>query len=147
MKKVAIGALVAAAAALPLAAQQVKPENQIKYRRAAYQLMNLNLGNLDAMAKEKKPFNQDAAQRSAELVRMLSTIPRDYFGEGTDKDTKAKPEIWQKRADFDSKMDKMVAEAGKLPDAVRAGDTAAFRKQVADTESACKSCHDEYRAK
>ena len=46
---------------------------------------------------------------------MLATVPRHYFGEGTDKNTKAKPEIWTHRADFDSKMDKMVTEVQKLP--------------------------------
>jgi cytochrome c556 len=74
-------------------------------------------------------------------------VPRQYFGEGTDKDTKAKPEIWTNRADFDAKMDKMVSEAQKLPAVVRAGDMAAFKKQVGDTGAACKACHDEYRLK
>jgi cytochrome c556 len=146
MKKVAI-AVALAVAALPLAAQQVKIEDQVKYRRAAYDLMGLSLGNLGAMAQEKKPFNKEEAQESADLLKMVSRIPRRYFGEGTDKDTKAKPEIWQKRADFDAKMDKMIAEAGKLPDVVRGGDMAAFKQQVGETGKACKSCHDEFRAK
>jgi len=147
MKNTAIAALLLAATAIPVAAQEVKPENQIKYRRAAYQLMNLNFGSLDNMAKDKKPFNKAEAQRNADLVAILSSIPREYFGEGTDKDTKAKPEIWTKRADFDAKMDKMTTEAGKLPAVVHGGDMAAFRKQVADVGAACKACHDDYRAK
>lgn len=147
MKRNAIAVLLVAAAAIPAVAQQVKPENQIKYRKAAYQLMNLNFGSLDNMAQDKKPFNAVEAQRNADLVAILSPIPKDYFGEGTDKDTKAKPEIWTKRADFDAKMDKMVAESGKLPAVVRAGDMAAFKKQVGDVNAACKACHDDYRAK
>jgi cytochrome c556 len=146
MKQTAFAALVLAAA-FSASAQEVKPENQIKYRRAAYTLMSLNFGSLGAMAQDKKPFNKEEAQRNADFVAMLSTVPKGYFGEGTDKDTKAKPEIWANRADFDAKMDKMVSEAQKLPAAVRAGDMAAFKKQVADTGAACKACHDEYRAK
>lgn len=146
MKKTAIAVLLVATA-IPVVAQEVKPENQVKYRRAAYQLMNLNFTNLDNMAKDKKPFNAAEAQRNAELVAILSPIPKEYFGEGTDKDTKAKPEIWTKRADFDAKMEKMVTEAGKLPTVVRVGDTAAFKKQVADVGAACKACHEDYRAK
>ena len=148
MRKHAIAAAVVAATALAAFAQQpVKPENQIKYRKAAYQLMNLNFGSLAAMADGKKPFNRDEAARNAEFVAMLATVPRGFFGEGTDKDTKAKPEIWTHRADFDAKMDKMVNEAAKLPAAVKAGDMAAFKKQVAETGEACKACHDEYRMK
>ncbi len=150
MKRIAaavLAVLVALACSVGAQAQQLKPENQVKYRRAAYTLMNLNFGSLAAMAEEKKPFNKDEATRNADFVAMLSTVPRLYFGEGTDKDTKAKPEIWTHRADFDAKMDKMVSEAGKLPAAARAGDGPAFRKQVADVGAACKACHDEYKSK
>ncbi|MEP7070314.1 MAG: cytochrome c, partial [Usitatibacter sp.] len=107
MKKSVIVAGLVAATAIGAQAQQVKPENQVKFRRAAYQLMNLNFGSLAAMAEDKKPFNRDEASRNAEFVALLATVPRSYFGEGTDKDTKAKPEIWAHRADFDAKMDKM----------------------------------------
>jgi cytochrome c556 len=147
MKKSTIAAIVLAAAAVPVLAQQMKAENQVKYRRAAYQLMNLNFGSLDAMATEKKPFNKEEATRNADFVVMLSTVPKGFFGEGTDKDTKAKPEIWTHRADFDAKMDKMTGEAAKLPAAVSSGDMAAFKKQVHDLAEACKACHEEYRVK
>lgn len=147
MKKFAIAACLLAATAIPVLGQQMKAENQIKLRRAAYQLMNLNFESLEQMAENKKPFNKDEAARNAEFVALLATVPKGFFGEGTDKDTRAKPEIWKNRADFDAKMDKMVGEAAKLPAAVKGGDTAAFRKQVNDTAEACKACHDEYRAK
>jgi cytochrome c556 len=140
-------ALLVIAASIPALAQQVKVEDQVKYRRAAYTLMSLNFGSLGAMAQDKKPFNKEEAQRNADFVAMLSTVPKGYFGEGTDKDTKAKPEIWAHRADFDAKMDKMVTEAQKLPAVVRGGDMAAFKKQVADVGAACKACHDDFRAK
>jgi cytochrome c556 len=146
MRKYAIAAVILAATAFTAYAQ-VKLEDQVKYRRAAYTLMSLNFGSLGAMAQEKKPFNAEEAARNADFVAMLSTVPKQYFGEGTDKDTKAKPEIWSHRADFDAKMDKMVGEAQKLPAVVRSGDMAAFKKQVGDTGAACKACHDEYRLK
>ena len=147
MKRVAIAATVLAATAFTVQAQQVKPENQIKYRRAAYTLMNLNFGSLAAMAEDKKPFSKEEAARNADFVAMLSTVPKGFFGEGTDKDTKAKPEIWTNRADFDAKMDKMAGDAAKLPAVVRSGDMAAFKKQVGDVGAACKACHDDFRAK
>ena len=147
MKKSAIAALLLAATAVPVVAQQMKAENQVKYRRAAYQLMNFNFQNLDAMAENKKPFNREEAARNAEFVALLATVPKGFFGEGTDKDTRARPEIWKNRADFDSKMDKMTGEAAKLPAVVKAGDLGAFKKQVHDLGEACKACHDEYRVK
>jgi cytochrome c556 len=147
-KSITVAALaLALAVAVPAIAQQMKAESQVKYRRAAYQLMNLNFDSLEAMAENKKPFNRDEAARNAEFVALLATVPKGFFGEGTDKDTRAKPEIWKNRADFDSKMDRMTGEAAKLPAVVKTGDLAAFRKQVNDVAEACKACHDEYRAK
>lgn len=147
MKKSAIAAFLLAATALPASAQQVKAEDQVKYRKAAYTLMGLNMGSLGAMAQEKKPYNREEAVKNADFVAMLATVPKGYFGDGTGKDTKAKPEIWTNRSDFDAKMDKMVTEAAKLPAAARSGDLAALKKQVGDTGAACKACHDDYRAK
>jgi len=147
MKKIALAVLCAAAVAAPVLAQQMKLEDQIKLRRAAYDMMNLGFGDLGAMAQDKKPFNKEEAEHDADLLVAASTVPRRFFPEGSDKDTKAKPEIWQNRADFDSKMDHMIAEAGKLPAVVRSGDMAAFKKQVGETGQACKACHDKYRAK
>lgn len=147
MKKPAIAALLLAAIAAPALSQRMKPENQVKYRRAAYQLMNLNFGNLEAMVENRKPFNREEAARYAEFVALLATVPKDFFGEGTDKDTRARPEIWKNRADFDAKMDKMTGEAAKLPAVVKAGDMAAFKKQVHELGEACKACHDDYRSK
>lgn len=135
------------ALALPAAAQQVKPEDQVKQRRSAYAVIGYNFGSLGAMAQDKKPYNKEEATRNAALVAALADYPRQFFGDGTDKvgDTKAKPEIWQKRADFDAKMDKMITAAKALPQA--AGDPAALKKAVADAGAACKACHDDYRAK
>ena len=146
MKNFRLAVAVLATLSIPAIAQQMKVEDQVKYRRAAYNVIALNFGNMAAMAQDKKPFNKDEAARNADIVSMLATTPKGFFGPGTDKDTKAKPEIWTNRADFDAKMDKMVAEAQKLPAAAR-GDVAAFKKQVGDTGAACKACHDDYRAK
>jgi cytochrome c556 len=147
MRKLVI--LVAAAAAgshFVALAQQPKPEDQIKMRKAAYTLMGYTFGSLEDMAKGKKPFAQEQATRDAELLMHLSRVPKGFFGEGSDKgETRAKAEVWTKRPDFDAKMDKMVSEVAKLAQATRSGDPAAFRKAVAETDDACSACHKEYR--
>jgi cytochrome c556 len=151
MKKLAIAAAftVAATALLAQAQQAPKPEDHLKWRKASYSLMGLHFGSLAAMAQDKKPYNKEEAIRDADFVALLATEPRGHFGEGTEKleGSKAKPENWQKRQDFDQKMDKMVSETAKLPQVARNGDLAALKKAVADTGGACKACHDDYRAK
>jgi cytochrome c556 len=147
MKEIALAVGFLLAAAQPALAQQPKPEDLIKQRQSAYAVIGHNFSNLAAMAQGKKPFAREEAARNAELVATLADYPRHFFSEGTDKgrDTRAKPEIWQKRADFDAKMDKMISEARKLPQA--AGSLDSLKKAVSDTGAACKACHDDYRAK
>ena len=110
--------------------------------------MNYNFASLANMAQEKKPYSKEEAIRNADFVAMLAVVPKGFFGEGTDYGhTRAKAEIWKSRPDFDSKMDKMAAEAGKLPQVARSGDFAALKKQIGDTGAACKACHDDFRNK
>ena len=150
MTKSHLLALAAAAAfATAVHAQTPKPEDQIKLRKAAYTLMGYTFGSLDAMANGKRAITQEEAARNAELLAKLATIPKGFFGEGSDKgaETRAKPEIWTSRADFDAKMDKMVQETGRLSQAARTADLAALKKAVQEVDSACSSCHDDYRTK
>ena len=129
-------------------AQTPKPEDQLKLRKAAYTLMGYTFGSLDAMAGGKRAFNKDEAVRNADLLAHLATIPKGFFGEGSDKgETRAKPEVWTNRADFDAKMDKMVQETGKLSQAARSADVATLKKAVQDVDAACSACHDDYRVK
>ena len=142
----AVAAVVAIAFAAE--AQAPKAEDQIRLRKAAYSLMGYTFGGLDAMAAGKRPFNAQEAARNAELLEKLATIPKQFFGEGSDKgETRAKPEIWARRADFDAKMDKMVQETAKLAQVARGADAAALKKAVQDVDRACSGCHDDYRTK
>jgi cytochrome c556 len=149
MQKITLAAIVLASTALAAIAQQPKPEDELKLRKAAYALTGYNFASLSAMAQDKKPYNKDEAIRNADFVALLSTVPKSFFGEETQKlaDSKAKPDIWANKADFDKKMEKMNAETAKLPQVARTGDLAALKKQVADTGASCKACHDDYRAK
>jgi cytochrome c556 len=149
MRKKWIAAAACAALTMMAAeAQTPKPEDQIKLRKAAYSLMNYSFGALAAMAEGKRAFNQEEALRNAELLAQLAGVPRGFFGEGTDKgETRARPEVWANRADFDAKMDKMITETGKLYQVARTGDADAIKKAVADVDKACSSCHDDYRTK
>lgn len=146
MKHYALIAGLAAATFAFDAAAQAKPEDLIKQRKSAYAIMGFNMGNLGAMAQDKKPFNKDEAAASAQMIAAVAAYPKGFFAPGTDTgDTKAKPEIWKNKADFDAKMDKMIAAVKGLPGAT--GDLASLKKAVGEVGGTCKACHDDYRAK
>lgn len=149
MTKVAIAALAlaATAAALPVPAQQMKPEDQVRMRQSTMSLIGYNFGILAAMAQGKRPYDKAEAERAAEILPKLAALPGRFFGEGTEKidHTKAKPEIWSHMDDFKKKLEHMQDEVGGLPQA--AGDLETLKKKVGETGKACKSCHDDYKAK
>ena len=80
---------------------------------------------------------------------MMSKLPWNSFGPGTDKGapTKADTKIWSEMDKFKDKADKMQAEVRKLAQTAKSGDEAAIKAATGDTGKACKSCHDDYRLK
>ena len=56
-------------------------------------------------------------------------------------DSRAKPDVWSKRSEFESAAAKLVAEAEKLIAATKANDINGFREQFKAFGQACGGCH------
>ena len=139
-------ALLGASIALPAAAQFAKPEDAIKYRKAAFTVMATHFGRVAAMANGKIPFDAKMAADNAEIATMMSKLPYAGFVPGTDKgETKAKPEIWTERDKFDAAASKMQEEMVKFNAAAKGGNIDTIKAAAGDTGKACKACHDNYR--
>ena len=136
------------ATALPAAAQWQKPEDAIKYRQSALTVMANHFGRIGAMAQGKAPFDAKAAADNAEIVLMMSKLPWAAFGEGTDKGapTRAKPEVWSNNAKFKAASEKLQGEVVKLEAAAKSGSFDAVKAAAGGVGSACKACHDDFRA-
>lgn len=142
----AMAALAGLVTALPAAAQFAKPEDAIKYRKAAMTMMGAHFGRVSAMANGRISFDAKAAADNAEIATMLSKLPYAGFGDGTDKgDTRAKPEIWSERDKFNAAASKMQDEMVKLNAAAKSGDMATLKTAAGGVGQACKACHDTYR--
>ena len=131
------------------ATAQAKPEDVIKYRQSVYKVMGWNFAPMAAMVKGEKPFDKEAFTRHAMILSQMSPLAMEGFAAGSDKgaETKAKPEIWTKSADFKEKMDKMVGETKKLAAIASTGSFDDIKKQFGATGGACKACHDDYKNK
>lgn len=142
----AMAAVASLGTALPAAAQFAKPEDAIKYRKAAFTVMAAHFGRVAAMANGRIPFDAKAAADNAEIATTMSKLPFAGFVDGTDKgETKAKPEIWTERDKFNAAATKMQDEMVKLNAAAKTGDVAAIKAAAGDVGKACKGCHDTYR--
>ena len=139
-------ALTAIAAALPVAAQFAKPEDAIRYRRAAFTVMSTHFGRVAAMANGKVPFDAKAVADNAEIATIVSKLPFAGFVPGSDLgDTKAEPKIWAEMEKFRAAAAKMQDEMSKLNVVAKTGNVDAIKAAVGETGRACKACHDNYR--
>jgi cytochrome c556 len=130
------------------AAQFAKPEDAVKYRKAALTVTAAHFGRLGAMAQGKAPFDAKSAADNAEIVASMAKLPWAAFGEGTDGgETKAKPEVWKQNAKFKEAAEKFQTESSKLATAAKSGKEDAFKAAFTATAGTCKSCHDDFRSK
>jgi cytochrome c556 len=133
-------------ASTPAAAQFAKPEDAIKYRKAAFTVMATHFGRVAAMANGRVPFDAKAAADNAEIATIMSKLPYAGFVEGTDKgETRAEPKIWTEMDKFRAAASKMQDEMAKLNVAAKSGNIDTIKAAVGATGQACKACHDTYR--
>jgi cytochrome c556 len=139
-------ALLGSTMALPAAAQFAKPEDAIKYRKAAFTVMATHFGRVAGMANGKIPFDAKVAAENAEIATMVSKLPYTGFVPGSDKgDTKAELKIWTEMDKFNAAAGKMQDEMAKLNTAAKGGNLDAIKAAVGETGKSCKACHDNYR--
>ena len=143
----ALAAAVLGLSAAALAQQQfAKPEDAIKYRKAAFTVMATHFGRVAAMANGRIPFDAKAAADNAEIATIASKLPYAGFVEGTDKgETKAEPKIWTEMDKFKGAAAKMQEEMAKLNVAAKSGNIDTIKAAVGETGKSCKACHDVYR--
>jgi len=141
-----MSALLGAAITLPAAAQFAKPEDAIKYRKAAFTMMGAHFGRVAAMANGKIPFDAKAAADNAEIAAFMSKLPYAGFVPGSDKgETQAEPKIWTEMDKFNAGATKMQEEMAKLNVAAKGGNLDAIKVAVGETGKTCKACHDNFR--
>jgi cytochrome c556 len=133
-------------AALPASAQFQKPEDAIKYRKAAFTLVGTHFSRIGAMVNGKAPFDAKAAAENADVLTHVASLPGAGFGPGTDKgDTRAKPEIWTEMDKFKGGLSKLQEEITKLNAAAKTGDLAQIKAAFGPAAQTCKQCHDNFR--
>ena len=127
-------------------AQFKKPEDAIKYRQNVFNVMANSFGKIGAVVKGEAPFNKDEVAKNAAVVAMLSTLPWQAFGPGTEGGN-ALPAIWSDNAKFKSAGEKMQVAVANLNTAAQSGDQEAIKKAFGAAGATCKGCHDDFKKK
>jgi cytochrome c556 len=142
----ALGASTLLASGSALA--QAKPEVLVKQRQAAMTLQSKYFGPMARMAQGKAPYNADVVKTNTAYLEVLSKMPWDGFTAATkDAKSKAKPEVYGNAAKFKEAQDRFGGEVTKLAAAVKGGDEAAIKSQIAAIGKSCGGCHDDFKEK
>lgn len=147
----ALGATLLLLAVTAVQAQTATPaEKAIEYRQAVFKVVAGNFGPLAQSAQGKVELPPAAARQYAERLSEISQFARDAFPDiSREGKTRAKPEIWSERAEFD-KLLKDLTDATKSLAGVTANAAAKpeeFKAAVGAVGNACKGCHDRFREK
>lgn len=82
-----------------------------------------------------------AARRYADLTKKIVTLFPAGTGREVNPDTRAKPEIWSQRAEFEATAKTLADEAEKLAVVAATKNIDAILAQVGPTGQACGGCH------
>ncbi|TVT52115.1 MAG: cytochrome c [Azoarcus sp. PHD] len=132
-----------------IASAQVKPEDQIKFRKAGYSFMSWNMGKI----KANLDGTYDAAQVTAAanaIAGIANSGMGALYGPGTDKDvgsqkTRVKPELFQNMPEVGKLAGDFTSAANNLQKVAATGDAAAVKTAFGDLGKTCKACHDKFR--
>ena len=127
-------------------AQFKNADDAIKYRQSAFTVMANSFGKISAVVKGEAPYNKDEVARNAAIVAMMSTLPWQAFGPGTEGG-KAESDIWSNNAKFKAASEKMQLAVADLNKAAQSGDLDSIKKAFGVAGASCKNCHDDFKKK
>lgn len=81
-----------------------------------------------------------ASEAAADFRKIPSLFPAGTGREAA-PETRAKPEVWSNRAEFEARANRLAAEADKLSEVAKGGNLDAVKAQIAAVGQACGTCH------
>ena len=154
-KYTAVAALAASGAIAALAVAQTPPagptpaERAIEYRQAVYKVVAGNFGPLAQVAQGKAPFDAAKARRNAErLAAIAAFLPDAYPDISKEGKTRAMPEVWTNRAEFDRRIAEFGEHTRALAVVTARSETATdeFKAAIGAVGNDCKGCHENFRS-
>ena len=146
----ALAAAIAAASFGAQAQQAPKPEQLIKWRQSAYQVIGWNNGRIKASVEGS--YNKDEVLRAANTIAALANAGLgSLFVAGTETgkgwhDTTVKADAFSNSAHFGELGGDFAKESSELVRVVSSGaEAAAVKEQFGKLQKTCKSCHDDFR--
>ena len=121
------------------------PQQIVAARQAALHLSGAAMGNMKGVIDRGGDVSTQAyaARGVARWARALPTMFPDSTRGITP--SRARPEIWDNRADFEAKAAAYAEAASQLAAVAQSGNRDAFAAQFDQTRAACQACHERYQ--
>ena len=132
---------------LPLALHAAEPENIIKYRKNVMKAIGGHTSAAGAIVEGKVDFKRDLAEHARSLQTLTGDIPALFPKDSDFGETKAKDEVWSKRADFEKRAKDTKTKAAAFAKAVQAGNQPGIAASFKELGESCKACHKDFRKK
>ncbi|HJS88035.1 MAG TPA: cytochrome c [Acetobacteraceae bacterium] len=147
-KLLLLGVAAACVAGVARAAAPPPDLDIIATRQAGQALVGGTFIGLLQAAKNKVPDVKPFAPAARALTEWEGEFLK-MFPPGSEHghNTKALPAVWTDRATFEKDARNLVEQAAKLQKIAESGDQAAFAQQVQVLGEACKTCHQQFRAR
>ncbi|MDR0528689.1 MAG: cytochrome c [Zoogloeaceae bacterium] len=153
IKRIFLTAAALSFAVSAQAAEQLKPEDAIKYRQAGYKFISWNMGKIKDNL-ESGSYNKAGAIAAANAIAAIANsgmgalyIPGSEQSAGSVK-TYVKPEFFTRQQDVARLAQAFNKEANEMVRVVASTeDVAALKTQFGKLGGTCKACHDDFKAR
>jgi len=119
-------------------------EKDIDYRKGTMMVVGGHMKSMGTILKGR--MHQSDLKIHADGMRSISRVVPSLFPAGSgDGKTEALPAIWEKPAEFKMALDKFVAAANGMAEAVDSGEMSAIGPAIQKLGGSCKGCHDDFK--
>ena len=129
----------------PLALHAAEPEDIIKYRQNVMKAIGGHTSAAGAIVQGKVDYKSDLLEHARSMQALTRNIPALFPKDSDFGDTRAKDEVWSKRADFEKRANDAKAKVEVFAKAVQGGNQQTIAASFKDVGESCKACHKDFR--
>lgn len=126
--------------------EDTHPGKPVTKRKAVFKQLLRTVEPMGLVMRGRQPYDQAQFLQQAIKLQSLSTQPWQYFTPDSNySPTRAKPDVWDKPAEFKQAQQKLIDATNKLVVAAQTGKLDVIRPDFSAVEQSCKACHQQFR--
>jgi cytochrome c556 len=127
-----------------------RPEQLVKWRQSAFEVVAWNTQRLKAALADDESNARELQSAANALAAVAASGLADLFPRGTEhvkgwRDTSAAAAAFSDAPQFRARSDDFASAAARLAQLAAGADRAAIKEQFAKVANTCKGCHEKFR--